>query len=71
MLFQVNEAEQDYHQRTKSFGGRRTTAKTLRPISVSKKELAHKLTEQTMGSGRPKPRKTLQHDASFDRLLRE
>lgn len=51
MIFrQIDEAEEATVKRTKSFGGqRRKTVTNLRPVSVSKMELAEKLTRHTMG----------------------
>ena len=46
----------------------------MRPVSVTKKELASKLTEATMNSGR-RPSKLMpgqsSHDITFDRMLKE
>lgn len=56
--------------RTDSMRGskvQRPSERGIRPVSVSKKELASKLTKQTLGN----VSKHLTHETSFDQLLRE
>ncbi len=73
MIFrEMDQAEENHKARTKSFGGsRRKTTTGLRPVSVSKMELAEKLTRHTMGKQMPRPSGKTNHEESFDRLLRE
>ena len=73
MIFrQMEDVEEAAIKRTKSFGAqRRKTATNLRPVSVSKMELAEKLTRHTMGKQMPRPKPQTNHEESFDRLLRE
>jgi len=49
----MEDVEEKY-QRNTITGSRRRNEKGLRPVSVSKKELANKFTEQTMGIIRSK-----------------
>jgi len=75
MIFQqIEDAEEkNTYLRTKSFAvGRagRRTEKGLRPVSISKRELANKFTEQTMGITRARKSCAI-NDQSFDKMLRE
>ena len=77
MIFQqIEEAEQNNFKRTETYGSQHRRRGTIegRPVSISKKELAQKLTDQTTGSMRPKQHKRSypnQSETSFDQMLRD
>lgn len=69
MVFPQSSEEQ---ARTKSFAGRRRqTEKGLRPVSVTKKELANKFTAQAMGKGSNvfNSKRPTNKDASLDKIF--
>ena len=71
MLFQDMDDEQEGRPSTYGSSRRRPSEMAMGPINASKKELAAKLTEKTMGSVHKPKRAPLAQDTSFDQLLRE